>query len=159
MERNKVLEEAKKNEIYQKYFPSPTTDKSHPCPPTSRDCASSSQSNITHQPSSQAPIIHNHYVSPSCAHQCKLDGVNSVTCTSTEVIRYVCELKDLVEKLTVTKSIPPQSPLISNPLPTANSVSSDTTENIGTAAPGEESSIITLDGFMFNDDEADMNLN
>ena len=159
MERNKVPEEAKRNEIYQKYFPSPTTDKSQPCPPPGRDCASSSQSNITHQPLSQAPIIHNHYVSPSCAHQCKLDGGNSVTCTSTEVIRYVCELKDLVEKLTVTRSIPPQSPLISNSIPTGNSVSTDTTENIAKAAPGEDSSIITLDGFMFNDDEADMNLN
>ena len=158
MERNKILEEARKNDIHQKYFSSQDTDRSHPCPPPSQDCSNSSQGNITHQPYSQAPIIHNHYVSPTCTHQCRVGEVNGATYTNTEVIRLVGEMKDLLEKLTVTDISPPKPPAAMNSSKTS-SVPTDNTQDNSATAPGEDNSIITLDGFMFNDDGSDMNLN
>ena len=157
LERNKVLEEEKKRDIHQKYFPTHSKDKSHPCPPPCGD--DSNHSKLTHLPCNQAPIIHNHYVSPTCAHQCKLDGINTSTCTNTEVIRHVCDLKDLVEKLTVSECGPLLPPVTANPRTATTSVPADTAQDDSSTPTGEDNSIITLDGFMFNDDGSDNNLN
>ena len=163
MERNRILEEQKKNEIHQEHFPSQAQGTMPP--QQHHHTTSTGPAHPAQPPCSYAPIIHNHYASLPCVRQCKCDPKDTAVaaCNTNPGIDdlklSVDELRTLVENLTVTLPCP-SSPHPSPRHPSQpENIPAEPSQVISTPPLAGESSIITLDGFMFDEEGADMNLN
>ena len=169
MERNKILEEAKKNDIHQEYFPA-----------EAQTTTPSGSTRATQHSGSHPPIIHNHYAPSPCLQQCKHEiTCNNKTCID-DLKTSLDMLKILVENLTATlphsSSLHPGPPHPAPPHPapphpspphtsqldnhySSEQIPADPSLCNSSPLPAVESSIITLDGFMFDEEGADMDLN
>ena len=154
MARNKTLEEVKKQSIHDQYFPpQPSTANSHP----------QSENHCRVQACCSHPIIQYQCTTKHCpSPDQSTPESNSIVYINTklaELSKTVLGLKEILDKLmqvntssqhtTKADSVPPCTQNVpSHPIP-ANS----------TYSPALESSTISLDEFMFNEDDSEKDLN
>ena len=164
MERNKSLEEAKKKEIHDQYFPShppnhtQTQSRQHTQPCSYQPCSG-------HQTCHTSCYPHTHCWPPGCMNQ-KANNDTVVTGsdsnTHSDINRVVVDLKSTSESLHTTldrllhylSSITP-SPTITED----NNHPSPNRHREATELPSQDMSSVSLDGFMFTDDGSERDLN
>ena len=182
MDRNKILEEAQKKNIHDKYFPTHTeaypqnySDGSLPqygphlyntdCTPpqhAQQECP------ISH-PYCTQPIVHHHYRLPACTQQHHPGPTSSQPDIPTRSTDYLDQLSEKLSGL--DRQVQDMKILVETIVPTATSSTPPTTTNCSslplstvstpTTTPSclLESSTISLDGFMFDESSEEMNLN
>ena len=169
MARNKTLEQSKSRSIHDQYFPpQPDPTPTPPSPKTGRDISCSHH--VLKTGSCCAP----HFCAPPppCTQlrtcQTTLRGDNS--CSQDEVASMVLELRVVVDALKnqIDKLVNTEQPAASIPQPTStpaqshsgpDNVSSPSQTGTPTTRLPSESPTVSLDGFMFGEEDQDLNLN
>ena len=191
MDRNKMLEEAKKSEIHEKYFPSQSASATDP-QPAGRNHPGREQH---HDHACCGPhVIHNHYGQPTGPQQSSFSDIVTVDTKLTDLSKSVQDLQQLIGRLQESANTPGPPPTdssgpisetappaqgtvpsapgpatkpasVSTATPTAEpseQAETETEENIAFPEQSTEiinDSTISLDGFMFDDDITEMDLN
>ena len=163
MERNKTLEEEKTKSIHEKYFPTNPTGK---LPAASTYTAPGPD---TQQIPAAHPACRHHYCLP--AYHCPGHSSTDQTASSDleEIVRKVnglsnkiCRMEALLDRLstvqsdkTPTASLTPPTP--APPIPAVG----PTTPVTLSLSDGQalDSSVVSMEGFVFNNDDVDINLN
>lgn len=171
MERNKLLEEEKTKAIHDQYFPS---NASHNIPPPST--SSGPTQGAQHNPAGH-PVCR-HYCCSPCYH-CNGHGHTTTnTAVNTDLGEIFSKLSELSKKVNSLEvlldrlpSIQPNLPTSpSQPIPLSGTSRGVTAVSVATTLPSQEaapasppdssnSSVLSMEEFVFDGDEVNMNLN